>query len=210
MPYQYGNGFEEDLRSLSKWIKKEYDPNDFNPSLVEDEINKILKYNKIQIIVEANGKLVEEFDNVSSLSHWFNKWDESYHIEIKKEKFCTCDHSEKCHNQKEGCTYQYPPDSNEDYKDNHGYCVCTEFVQTKSITCDVCNNSFDYEVWKDAEAKDGSRPAEELPDGYLIFGKWICQDCGSCSECGASLEKEGNMLEHKEGKLCRDCKEEKN
>jgi len=83
--------------------------------------------------------------------------------------------------------------------------------ETKSIICDVCENSFDYEVWKNAEVKeeDGtiSRPADELPDGFLIFGKWICDDCGSCSECGRSLEKEGNMLENKKDKLCRDCKE---
>lgn len=91
--------------------------------------------------------------------------------------------------------------------------MSTKFVETKSITCDVCNNSFDYEVWKNADVKleDGSisRPAEELPDGSLIFGKWVCMDCGTCSECGTSLEKEGNILEHNEGKLCRDCKEEK-
>jgi len=127
------------------------------------------------------------------------------------EKKCSCGHLEKFHNKIDGCMFQYPLDSNADYKDNQGICVCTGFVETKSYRCDVCGNSFDYEVWKDADVKgeDGtiSRPAEELPDGYLIFGKWICDDCGSCSECGTSLEKEGNMLEHKEGKLCRDCKE---
>lgn len=88
-----------------------------------------------------------------------------------------------------------------------------EFVETESITCDVCGNSFDYEVWKNADVKekDGtiSRPAEELPDGSLIFGKWICMECGACSECGRSLEKEGNMLENSDDKLCRDCYEEK-
>jgi len=83
-----------------------------------------------------------------------------------------------------------------------------------SIICDVCHNSFEYEEWKNADfidESDGtiSRPAEELPEGYLIAGKWICQDCGSCSECGKSLEKEGNMLENSKDKLCRDCKEEK-
>lgn len=78
--------------------------------------------------------------------------------------------------------------------------------KTKSIICDVCSQSFEYEVWP--EVKGDVRPADELPDGYLIAGLWICDGCGSCSECGKSLEKEGNMQDHKEGKLCRDCKEE--
>jgi len=223
MTFQYGNGFEKDLKSLAKWIKKEYDSNDFDPSSIEDEINKILKYNKIQIIVkEAIGekeekevigeKIVEEFDTLSSFAHWFNKWDESYTIEIHKEKFCGCNHSEKFHNQKEGCTYQYPLDSGADYKDNQGYCICTKFIETKSITCDVCGNEFHYQENEPQSVEEEKtfetfRPADELPDGYLIGGNWICDDCGSCSECGTSLEKEGNMTDHQENKLCRDCEE---
>jgi hypothetical protein len=123
------------------------------------------------------------------------------------EKKCSCGHSKNFHNQKEGCMFQFPLDSNADYKDNQGICVCTEFVETKSITCDVCNNSFDYQVWDiKGIGENDARPADELPDGYLIGGYWICQDCGSCSECGTSLEKEGNMLDNSENKLCRDCK----
>jgi hypothetical protein len=45
---------------------------------------------------------------------------------------CECGHSEKYHTQKDGCMYQYPPDSNADYKDNNGYCVCIEFYIIKS------------------------------------------------------------------------------
>lgn len=76
----------------------------------------------------------------------------------------------------------------------------------KKIQCDVCHNEFEYEEW-DIPLTIG-RPAEELPDGYLIFGKWICMDCGSCSECGSSLEKSGNMELNEKDKLCRDCVEE--
>ena len=47
------------------------------------------------------------------------------------EKKCTCGHSETHHNQKEGCMFQYHPDSNADYKDNQGICVCINFEEKK-------------------------------------------------------------------------------
>lgn len=49
MPYQYGQGFENDLKSLGDLIKKEYDITDFDPSFVEKEIKKILTYNEIPL-----------------------------------------------------------------------------------------------------------------------------------------------------------------
>jgi len=45
MPYQYGQGFEKDLNSLVKLIKKDFTI-DFDPTFLEDEVKKILKYNK--------------------------------------------------------------------------------------------------------------------------------------------------------------------
>ena len=45
MPYQYGHGFEKDLKSLVKLIKKEYTI-DFDPEFLDQEIKKIIKYNK--------------------------------------------------------------------------------------------------------------------------------------------------------------------
>ena len=49
MTYQYGQGFEKDLKSLGDLIKKEYDSSDFDPSFVEEEIKKILKYNTTKL-----------------------------------------------------------------------------------------------------------------------------------------------------------------
>ena len=46
MTYQYGQGFEKDLKSLVKLLYKEYDSSDFDPKWFEKEINKIIKYNK--------------------------------------------------------------------------------------------------------------------------------------------------------------------
>ncbi len=46
------------------------------------------------------------------------------------EKKCSCDHSEIFH-QKEGCMFQFPLDSNADYKDNQGICVCIKFEEKK-------------------------------------------------------------------------------
>lgn len=37
-----------------------------------------------QIIFKENGKVVEEFENIENFSNWFNKWDETYTIEIKE------------------------------------------------------------------------------------------------------------------------------
>jgi len=45
MSYQYGQGFEKDLKSFLKVIKNE-NSIDFDPDYVTTEIEKILKYNK--------------------------------------------------------------------------------------------------------------------------------------------------------------------
>ena len=57
MPYQYGQGFPKDLRSLVKMIKKE-NTIDFDPAFLEEEIKKILKYNKLKTL-----KVGEKFLN---------------------------------------------------------------------------------------------------------------------------------------------------
>jgi len=84
MPYQYGQGFEKDLKSLVKLIKKE-NTIDFDPQFLDDEIKKIIKYNTEKIIFSDSEKtVIEEFDNLSTFVSWFNKWDESYKLEIKR------------------------------------------------------------------------------------------------------------------------------
>ncbi len=46
MSYQYGQGFEKDLKSLLKLVKKEGNSIDFDGEFVATELKKILKYNK--------------------------------------------------------------------------------------------------------------------------------------------------------------------
>ena len=61
------------------------------------------------------------------------------------------------------------------------------------IKCDICGENYEYEEM-------------DMPDGYLTNGKWICDACGSCPNCGRSLEDE----EWKRGvvaKPCRYCEE---
>lgn len=48
MTYQYGQGFEKDLKSLVDLVKKE-NTIDFDPTWLESEISKILKYNPQKI-----------------------------------------------------------------------------------------------------------------------------------------------------------------
>ena len=84
MSYDYGQGFEKDLQSLVKLVKKE-NTIDFDPKWLDDEIKKIIKYNKQKIIISDSEKtIVEEFDNLANFVSWFNKWDESYKIEVKE------------------------------------------------------------------------------------------------------------------------------
>jgi len=41
------------------------------------------------------------------------------------------------------------------------------------------------------EEMDDNAPFDAWPDGYILPDcKWICHDCGSCPECGRTLEKE--------------------
>lgn len=55
------------------------------------------------------------------------------------------------------------------------------------ITCDYCRVVYDF----DDDAIDGIGSVDCLPDGYFPGdGTWMCDDCGSCPECGRSLEKE--------------------
>lgn len=76
----------------------------------------------------------------------------------------------------------------------------------REIQCDVCKEFFSYEVDRDAKIES----TDILPDGYLVSGDWICDNCGSCSNCGKSLEKTGNQFERKDKKFCTECKEIKN
>jgi len=56
------------------------------------------------------------------------------HTQIQTEIFkledkdkCTCGHTRECHDSNQACTFQYPLDSDADFKDNQGICVCVEF-----------------------------------------------------------------------------------
>lgn len=73
----------------------------------------------------------------------------------------------------------------------------------KEIQCGVCLEFFTYEVDKNEKIVS----ADLLPNGYLVSGDWVCDSCGSCSECGTSLNKTGNQFEKGDNKLCKDCKE---
>ena len=42
---------------------------------------------------------------------------------------CECDHKKSEHTQKDGCMFRYPPGAEEEYQDNLGYCICTEFYR---------------------------------------------------------------------------------
>ncbi len=86
-------------------------------------------------------------------------------------------------------------------------------MPTYSITCDICGESYEYED-EDHTGRDWI-DAEALPDGYFVDGMWICDKCGSCPECGRSLEKEdGNRRakrvngEFKPAQMCTACEEE--
>ena len=72
------------------------------------------------------------------------------------------------------------------------------------IECDNCHEKFEYEAdtWI---GQDGYtyEDVETMPDGYFRSGLWICDNCGSCPECGKSLEKE----KHKLCSMCDDCLE---
>lgn len=51
-----------------------------------------------------------------------------------------------------------------------------------TITCGLCRRTYEYED----DAVNGVGTVDCLPDGYFAGGIWICDDCGSCPECGAS------------------------
>lgn len=38
-----------------------------------------------KIIFKVKGKVIEKFENVSSFASWFNKWDETYFIEVEED-----------------------------------------------------------------------------------------------------------------------------
>jgi len=62
-------------------------------------------------------------------------------------------------------------------------------IITKTIQCDTCKQVYEFE--EEVVPIGTPMPAENLPDGYLIHGEWICDECGSCPECGREVvEKE--------------------
>jgi hypothetical protein len=71
---------------------------------------------------------------------------------------------------------------------------------TKTYRCDICQVDYEYEEWDvPTTIIDGIsyRSAEELPDGYFLpNGMWICDECGSCPNCGTTLEKEPDKRAH--------------
>lgn len=84
MTYQYGQGFEKDLKSLVDLINKS-DTFDFDSTFLDNEVNKIIKYNKTKIVFTNNdAQTLDEFFSLNEFVSWFNKWDQSYRIEIKK------------------------------------------------------------------------------------------------------------------------------
>lgn len=61
-----------------------------------------------------------------------------------------------------------------------------------TITCSLCGQVYEYE-------DEGTM--DSMPDGYFHGSDWICDSCGSCPECGKSLEKEPE----KRGRNVRPC-----
>ena len=59
----------------------------------------------------------------------------------------------------------------------------------KTIQCDLCNTEFEYEENSWTSGNEVYEDTESMPDGYLIDGQWICDDCGSCKFCGTTLDK---------------------
>jgi hypothetical protein len=73
-------------------------------------------------------------------------------------------------------------------------------IKMNVIKCDYCKQDYEY------EHDDGT--VDCLPDGYILpTGEWICDECGSCPECGTTLEKEPDKRgnEDKDTLPCRDC-----
>lgn len=65
-----------------------------------------------------------------------------------------------------------------------------------------CCSCFKVYTWEEPKEYTGT---EYMPDGYFIpEGKWICDRCGSCPECGRTLEKEPKKRGPK-AKLCKYC-----
>lgn len=85
-----------------------------------------------------------------------------------------------------------------------------------SQVCAICGDTYEYEVLK-SDADKGTISVDEMPDGYYIPNtqkrcfEWICDLCGSCPECGKSLEKEPEKRATKttETKICSDCQKTK-
>jgi hypothetical protein len=93
--------------------------------------------------------------------------------------------------------------------------MTTQKEITLKEICDICGDTYEY-VTLAANAKSGNIPADDLPDGYFIPNHitkkwlWICDTCGSCPECGKTLEKEPDKRanEKQEAQPCEDCQEE--
>jgi len=42
---------------------------------------------------------------------------------------CECDHPKKDHDKIKGCMNRVEPGKDMEYRDNQGYCICTEWFQ---------------------------------------------------------------------------------
>ena len=73
-----------------------------------------------------------------------------------------------------------------------------------NIQCSNCNKKYEYDEPKPIQDSE-MKSADNLPDGYFRNGNWICDNCGSCPECGKTLEKEKSTLKS----LCDECKLQK-
>lgn len=83
----------------------------------------------------------------------------------------------------------------EEVNDHKKAAEVAEVLGLKSqVTCGICEESYEFE-------DDGT--VDCMPDGYLTGGLWICDRCGSCPECGKTLEKEPE----KRGKTAQPCKD---
>lgn len=73
---------------------------------------------------------------------------------------------------------------------------------TESVECGRCGRVEQYTVPSAAIEYLGFGrvfSVDWMPDGYLMDGEWVCDDCGSCSCCGKE------SLNSRVDGLCCDC-----
>lgn len=130
-----GRRLNENIERLLDEFTKPY-----HNDMVSDLVEKLELYGRDPKYVEDMKNYLIHKKGAYTLKNKYTKFDSEFVQTLidevlteweGKDTLCTCGHDKKHHNQKEGCTYQYPTASNHDYQDNNGYCVCIEFFQVE-------------------------------------------------------------------------------